>query len=521
MTENAPARPISRRSALGLLGAAGAGAAAVPLLGSAPAGAATFAALHTGGSGAAPVQGLHLTFGRDPSRQMVVSWITSTAVRRPRVVYGTAAGGFGATVAAHTRSYVDGTSGRRVYVHHAELDRLKPSTDYLYAARHDGATPDAGTFRTAPRGRAPFTFTSFGDQSTPLVTWDATGKSALDANSTPAARDVVDGVETVAPLFHLLNGDLCYANLDVDRVRTWNSFFTNNSRSARFRPWMPAAGNHEIEKGNGPLGLGAYQTYFALPSSESDAELAGLWYSFDVGSVHVVVLQNDDVCLQDGGDNYVHGYSGGRQLAWLERDLARARASRDTDWIVVAMHQVMISSSDANGADLGLRQAYGPLFDRFGVDLVLCGHEHDYERSLAVRGVVSGSETLTPRPASTATDDIDASLGTVHMVLGGGGVSGTTNQSFFADGTAKVITAVSATPGSNGKRTATYVREQAVWSAVRDEEHPYGFAAFTVDPGTRPGGRTSISVTYYNVNKPHGELSVFERFTLHRRRADG
>ena len=36
------------------------------------------------------------------------------------------------------------------------------------------------------------------------------------------------------------------------------------------------------------------------------------------------------------------------------------------------MHQVMISSSDANGADLGLREAYGPLFDQYGVDLVLC-----------------------------------------------------------------------------------------------------------------------------------------------------
>jgi hypothetical protein len=186
------------------------------------------------------------------------------------------------------------------------------------------------------------------------------------------------------------------------------------------------------------------------------------------------------------------------------------------------MHQVMVSSSDANGADLGLREKYGPLFDRYGVDLVLCGHEHDYERSLAVRGVVSGSETLTPNPVSPRTDVIDSTHGTVHMVLGGGGVSGTTNQSFFQDGTAKVITAVSATANpATGKRTSTYVREQAVWSAVRDEEHPYGFAAFTVDPGRHPGDTTSMYVTYYNVNKPSGELSVFEKFTLRRRRSDG
>ncbi|WP_275414445.1 metallophosphoesterase [Planotetraspora kaengkrachanensis] len=317
----------------------------------------------------------------------------------------------------------------------------------------------------------------------------------------------------------MLNGDLCYANRDVDRVRTWNNFFTDNTRSARFRPWMPAAGNHEIESGNGPIGLEAFQTYFELPSTETDEELRNLWYAFTAGSVRVIVLQNDEVALQDGGDYYIHGYSGGRQLALLEKELRKARASRDIDWIVVAMHQVMISSSDANGADIGLRQAYGPLFDKYQVDLVVCGHEHNYERSLPVRGVVSGTETLTPNPVSTRTDIVDTSKGTVYMVLGGGGVSGTTNGSFFKDGTGKVITAVTPNPG--GGHTSTYVKEQAVWIGVRDLDHPYGFAAFDVDPGRHRGDTTTMTVTYYNVNKPHGDLSVFERFTLHRRRSDG
>ncbi|MDX6356846.1 MAG: hypothetical protein QOF98_3749 [Streptomyces sp.] len=515
---------LSRRTAVGLLGTAGVGAVAVPLLSASPAAAAPAGAPAFNptpdSSGASPVQGLHLTFGADPSTQMVVSWITDGPVNRPRVLYGTIEGGLGSGATARTRTYSDGKSGRTVYVHHAAISRLKPGTSYLYLVSHDGATPDSGTFKTAPRGRQPLTFTSFGDQSAPQVTWASDGSVALDANSTPATKDIVTGIEQVAPLFHLLNGDLCYANLDLDRVRTWNNFFTNNTRSARFRPWMPAAGNHEIESGNGPIGLGAYQTYFQLPSTETDAELANLWYAFTAGSVRVIVLQNDDNALQDGGDVYVSGYSGGRQLAFLEKELKAARKSDDIDWVVVAMHQVMVSSSDANGADLGLRAKYGPLFDRYGVDLVVCGHEHNYERSLAVRGVVSGSETLTPNPASTKTDDIDTALGTVHMILGGGGVSGTTNQAFFKDGTGKVITAVSATAGSNGKRTSTYVKEEAVWVGVRDLDHPYGFAAFTVDPGRFPGDTTRLHVTYYNVNKPHGELSVFETFTMHRKRSD-
>ena len=51
------------------------------------------------------------------------------------------------------------------------------------------------------------------------------------------------------------------------------------------------------------------------------------------------------------------------------------------------MHQVAISTADKfNGADLGIRQEWLPLFDQYGVDLVVCGHEHHYERSHPIRG---------------------------------------------------------------------------------------------------------------------------------------
>jgi len=62
------------------------------------------------------------------------------------------------------------------------------------------------------------------------------------------------------------------------------------------------------------------------------------------------------------------------------------------------------------------------------------------------------------------------------------------------------------------------VHEDAAWSAVRNAAHAYGFAAFTVDPGSHPGDFTSIKVTYYDVVGPGGELAPFETFTLRRRR---
>jgi hypothetical protein len=472
--------------------------------------------------GAPPADGLHLTFGDDPSREMYVSWSTVSPISKPSVRYGTPDGGYGQEVRADTRTYIDAASSREVYVHHAYLRDLRPNTTYVYAALGEGVLPDAGTFRTAPTGRVPFTFTSFGDQSVPNVSWvpgSGSYTSGISGVASPAAADIVHGIEQVQPLFHLLNGDLCYANVSADRVRTWNSFFANNTRSTRYRPWMPAAGNHENEKGNGPIGYESYLTRFSLPSNGS-SDWDGLWYAFTVGNVRVLVVQNDDVALQDGGDSYVSGYSGGAQKTWVEKQLKAARTSRDIDWIVVCMHQVMVSSSDANGADLGIRQNWGPLFDQYEVDLVLCGHEHDYERSLAVRGTVPGSETLTPNPVSSATDNIDTSKGTVHMILGGGGTNSPTNSKFFTDGTGKVITAVGAV-GSNGKKTPTYVFEDAVWSGFRDLTHPYGFAAFDVDPGTARGGQTSIRVTYFTIAQPDGAIAPLETFTITRKRSDG
>jgi hypothetical protein len=57
-----------------------------------------------------------------------------------------------------------------VFVHSARLRGLRPDREYFYVATHHGADPETGGFRTAPRGRAPFTFTSFVDQGTPTLT---------------------------------------------------------------------------------------------------------------------------------------------------------------------------------------------------------------------------------------------------------------------------------------------------------------------------------------------------------------
>src|SRR6202012_906435 len=442
--EEAPVSGISRRrllttgAATTLVGA-GLGAGGVALLGSPVHGPRLWIPPHKGG--APPVGGLHLQFGNDASTEVVVSWHTPDAVNNPRVMMGTPTSGFGRTVQAETRTYRDAKSNTEVRVHHARLDGLAPDSDYVYAAVHDGTNPELGTVRTAPSGRSPLRFTSFGDQATPTLGRLNNKNYRSDNLGSPAAGDITTAIERIGPLFNLVNGDLCYANLAHDRIRTWSDWFDNNTRSARYRPWMPAAGNHENELGNGPVGFAAYQTYFALPDSASDGEVRGLWYSFTAGSVRIISLNNDDVCFQDGGNSYIHGYSGGAQRRWLETELADARADPRVDWVVVCMHQTAISTADhTNGADLGIRQQWLPLFDRYQVDLVLCGHEHHYERSHPVRGTLD-TETKTPIPVETRADVIDTSKGTVHLVIGGGGASTPSNTMFFPQPRCRVITA--------------------------------------------------------------------------------
>jgi hypothetical protein len=477
----------------------------------------------TGRLGVVAPEQVHLQFGADAASQIAVSWAAAAPVARPRLRFSLASGGSPSEVHASERGYTDALTGETVYTYHARIDRLEPDTRYAYQALHDGAPPACGTFRTGPRGRTNgFRFTSFGDQSVPSPVGDGRGPNS------PNAGFVVDAVESLDPLFHLVNGDLCYGNCSEEPVATWSSYFANITRSASYRPWMPALGNHENEAGNGPQGYLSYLTRFELPGNGTPA-FAGNWYAFTVGSVLVVSLNNDDVCLQDAGfssyrrdhvpgydsdgvDPYIHGYSGGRQRRWLERVLATASLSDEIDWIVVCMHQVAMSSAHFNGADLGIRRDWLPLFDAYGVDLVLAGHEHHFERTFPVKGTIPGSELLTPAPRGGDPAEMDTRRGTVHLTIGGGGHPYTSpGRLLHAPGEGIVIADVGAGDPRH-QRHAAMATEPAPWSAYRDDRPAFGFACFDVNPDD--DGTTSITVTYHSAAPGSADYRPRDTFVL-------
>jgi hypothetical protein len=177
------------------------------------------------------------------------------------------------------------------------------------------------------------------------------------------------------------------------------------------------------------------------------------------------------------------------------------------------MHQVAMSSAHFNGGDLGIRQEFLPLFDRYGVDLVVAGHEHHFERTFPVEGVLPGASLLTPAPQVTDPFVMDTTKGAVHMTIGGGGQPVTT-PSYAFDRPHDGVVLYAVGPGDPGRRreplTAT---EPAPWSAYRDLRRPYGFAAFDFEPHAADG-RTQITVTHYGADRGSPDYLPRDRFVL-------
>jgi len=550
----AAAGSISRRGFVKSAGATGLAAAASPL------------ALFSGGAKAEPADGtpeqIHLTWGEDPSSTLCVSWVSAAQAVNPRVIIRHAPAA-DKTLHAVQRTYTDGLNGQTVFNYHARIEGLQHDSAFRYTVTADNdrnrGQPFTANFRTAPRGRAAFRWTSFGDLSTPVASW---------VISSPQSRHAVEAVERFRPLFHLLNGDLCYANLNpATQPAVWADFANNVQVSAAFRPWMPCPGNHEIEFHNGTQGFDSYLSRYSLP--HNGTPFPGLWYRFKVGSALFISLSADDVIYQDSGafvagpeplqpapgtgnapiapgtSFYIHGYSGGAQTRWLEQTLAAAARDDGIDWIIVQMHQDALSSSkNGNGSDKGIRETWLPLFDRYGVDLVLCGHDHDYERSWPVRGcnhnvgrdAATGAavDTCQPQPVITADPadgKFDTSHGTVHLILGGGGTRAPTDIYGVISATgqpqAKVITKANrpvpgATTGTFTKHGADAL-EDAIWSARRDPMTGYGVGVFDLDPGVAHG-QTSITMRYYHAPGadalPTSNYELFETVVLAKDRRD-
>ena len=94
-------------------------------------------------------------------------------------------------------------------------------------------------------------------------------------------------------------------------------------------------------------------------------------------------------------------------MAWLEADLA----ATSQPWKVAFFHRSPYSSGAEHGSDLAVRSAFGPMFEKHGVQLVLSAHEHDYERLVPWR-----REHRPDACRRSSTSSAAAAVGRVYAV---------------------------------------------------------------------------------------------------------
>ncbi|MCP4604202.1 MAG: metallophosphoesterase family protein [Proteobacteria bacterium] len=245
-----------------------------------------------------------------------------------------------------------------VAIHEIKLTGLSPERHYQYAVRsyleQETVTITGGSFQTAPRVDEPFLVAVYGDSR------------SYPKNHEPVVTNILESIAknpTRAIVLH--TGDI--VSLGSRHSRWGHQFFTPTRDLIRNTPLYPCLGNHESSSPENKSTPQPYYKFFSLPAEES-ASTTEAWYSFEFGCTHITVL---DTCQDFHKDS--------AQYRWIKRDLESEKA-KSAAWRFVLFHHPPFSSG-RHGGDPNVQQHLVPLFESLGVDMVLSGHEHLYERS--------------------------------------------------------------------------------------------------------------------------------------------
>ncbi len=196
--------------------------------------------------------------------------------------------------------------------------------------------------------------------------------------------------------------------IEKARKCEWNLLLQTAKSSLMNTTIMPASGNHDS-------GNSTFIDHFNLDIPRSTAT-TGAYYSVDYGNAHFVVLNTNE-----SSGNYKEFTN--VQVDWLKSDIESAK-NAGAQWIIVVMHMgpytIAEHSSDSNVKDT--RAKIAPLFNELGVDLVLQGHDHVYERSKPiVNGAAVGKTTVMGLLNSRPFEYIIDPKGPIYLTPGTAG----------------------------------------------------------------------------------------------------
>jgi acid phosphatase type 7 len=304
----------------------------------------------------------------------------------------------------------------------ARITGLRPDTRYFYAI-YDGERRltdlDASYhFRTQPikGAKRAMRFWVVGDSGTGRENQSSVHDAMVDL--TRRENHPLD--------FYLHVGDMAYSKGKDVEFQT--RFFEMYQETLRNIVCWPAMGNHEGATSRGTNGIGPYYDAYVLPTrGEAGGVASGTeaCYSFDYGRAHFICLDSHDL------DRKPTGF----MARWLKQDLERTRA----DWIIAFFHHPPYTKgshdSDREKQLIEMRTYIMPILEAGGVDLVLTGHSHIYERSMLMDGAyatptVAEYVILDDREGNPRTDGpyyksagLHPNEGAVQVVAGHGGTT--------------------------------------------------------------------------------------------------
>ena len=365
------------------------------------------------------LRGPYLAMGTPDS--MTIVWRTA-AEGAPSVRYGSAPDQLFRTVAAgdiltKTTEAEDETlrlhSAREdTRQFEARVSNLTPETKYYYAVYSgDRALGGPGKdyfFTTSPPAgsKKPFRFWVVGDSGTG-------GQAQADVHN--AMRKYVGrrGLD-----FYMHVGDMAYGSGTDWEFQ--HHFFTPYTATLRNTVCWPTMGNHEGKTSKGATAVGPYYDCYVLPTEGEAGGVASgteAYYSFDYANAHFVCLDSHDLDRLPTGD----------MSKWLEADLDKTKA----DWLIAYFHHPPYTKgshdSDIEQQLIEMRQHIVPILESVGVDLVLTGHSHIYERSMLMDGAYQTptvAEKMILDDGSTTyrkSAGLNSNEGTIHVVTGHGG----------------------------------------------------------------------------------------------------
>ncbi|MBL0332752.1 MAG: metallophosphoesterase family protein [Chlorobiota bacterium] len=252
--------------------------------------------------------------------------------------------------------------------HSITLTGLQSNTKYFYSIGKIGTTLQSSGnsfFYTAPNpdstNKLRFIVTGdMGDGSANQI-------QVRDAFSNYTNNSIVNG--------WIWLGDNAYNN--GTELEYQNYIFNIYSNQLRYLPLFPALGNHDYANVGylSSVALGTNFPYFSIFNLQTNTGNEK-YYSFNYANIHFITLDSYGALNAPGSPMY----------NWLSEDLQ----SNSQRWTIVNFHHPPYTkgthNSDTEIEDIDIRQNIVPLLEQYGVDLVMCGHSHTYERSKFIKG---------------------------------------------------------------------------------------------------------------------------------------